>query len=71
MISKYEIFRQSIKNYIQNSEFDIGVVYYVFKDLFRDIENTYYATLNKEAVAQAQVQKEHPEPEKEEVENEG
>jgi len=56
MITKYEVFKQSIKKYIQNSELDIGVVYYILKDIYKEIENLYYATLNRESMELAKQQ---------------
>lgn len=50
MISKYEFFKQSIRQFIQSSELDVGIVYFIIKDIYKEIENTYYAQLNKEAM---------------------
>ncbi len=50
MVTNYEVFKQSIKKYIQNSELDIGVVYYILKDIYKEIENLYYTTLNRESM---------------------
>ena len=50
---KYEQFKQSIRQYNQSSELDIGIVYFILKDLFNEIERMYYAQLNKESIESA------------------
>ena len=57
MISRYEAFKQTIKQYIQSCGLDIGIVYFIMKDIFKEIENLYYAQLNKEAIEDAENQK--------------
>ena len=49
---KCELFKQSMNQIIQTSGLPIGVVYYIFKDLFHEIEKLYIATVNKEAMEQ-------------------
>ena len=60
MLSNYENFKQSINMYIQdnvnNNKLDIGMAYYILKDVFKELENLYYASLNNEAMQQAQKQ---------------
>lgn len=48
MIKNYQIFKESINKIIQNSGLDIGVVYFILKDIFREIETLYYSHLNRE-----------------------
>jgi len=52
MITKYEFFKQNLKHLIQYSELDIGIVYFILKDTFRDIENLYYSMINDEKLHQ-------------------
>lgn len=62
---KYEFFKQSIYQLIQKSNLEIGIIFYIFKDIYNDIEKLYYAQLNKESLAQAEEQKETTEEENE------
>ena len=48
MNKKYQIFYETIRNVIQESGLDIGVVYFIMKNIFCDIENSYYVQLNRE-----------------------
>ena len=48
MIKNYQILKESINSIIQKSGLDIGAVYFIFKDIFRDIENLYYTQINQE-----------------------
>lgn len=48
MIKNYQIFKESINKIIQNSGLDVGVVYFILKDVFREIETMYYSYLNSE-----------------------
>ena len=48
MIKNYQILKESISSVIQKSGLDIGAVYFIFKDLFREIEILYYNQINKE-----------------------
>lgn len=48
MISKYQFFKETIKNTIQNSGLDIGIIYYILKDIFREIEALYFTQINRE-----------------------
>ena len=54
MISKYETFKISIKNYIQTCGMDIGIVYFIMKDIFNEIESLYYAQINRELLEESQ-----------------
>ena len=54
MIKKYQIFKETINNVIQNSKLDIGAVYFILKDTFLEVERTYYAQLNKECLEEAE-----------------
>lgn len=48
MNKKYQIFYETIRNIIQESGLDVGVVYFIMKNIFCDIENSYYVQLNRE-----------------------
>lgn len=50
MIKNYQIFKENINAVIQNSELDIGVVYFIMKDVYSDLEKMYYAQINKELI---------------------
>lgn len=53
MNKKYQVFRETLKQVIQNSGLDIGVAYFILKDVFSEIETLYYAQLNKECLEEA------------------
>lgn len=53
MIKKYQIFKETLKKVIQDSELDIGVIYFILKDLFIELESVYYAQINKELIEEA------------------
>ena len=57
MISKYETFKRSIINYIHTCGMDIGMVYFIMKDIFTEIENLYYGQINREALEQTKQNK--------------
>lgn len=42
-------FNKNLHELISNSELDIGTIYFIFKNTFREIETLYYAQLNKES----------------------
>jgi hypothetical protein len=44
-----EIFRENIKNTIQNSGLNIGTVYFIMKDFCKELEVSYYNQVNFEA----------------------
>lgn len=54
MIRNYQLFKEKINYVIQNSSLDIGIVYFILKDIFFEIEKLYYAQLNKECLEEAQ-----------------
>lgn len=53
MIRNYQLFKEKINYVIQNSELDIGAVYFILKDIFGEIEKLYYAQLNNECMEEA------------------
>ncbi len=53
MIKNYQIFKETINQVIQDSNLDIGAVYFIFKDIFSDVERTYYMQLNRECLEEA------------------
>lgn len=48
MIQKYQILKETIVQTIQNSNLDIGIIYFIFKDLYNEVEKQYYFQLNRE-----------------------
>ena len=54
MIKNYQILKESINGIIQKSGLDIGAVYFIFKDIFRDIENLYYTQINQELMQESE-----------------
>ena len=52
---KAEQFRQNLINTINNSEIEVSTAYYILKDIFATLENTYSNVLQQE---QAQIQEE-------------
>lgn len=51
MIKDYNEFRQVTINNIQNSGLDIGVIYFILKDILVEVEKAYFAQINKEVLA--------------------
>lgn len=51
-IKEYQIFKETINKVISGTSLDIGGTYYVLKDVYRDVENQYYAQINQELMAQ-------------------
>ncbi|MCC8068719.1 MAG: hypothetical protein LIO71_03010 [Ruminococcus sp.] len=47
--TKCEEFKQQIIGDINSSQLPISIVYFIMKDVFQEVEKTYYATLNQEA----------------------
>lgn len=60
------IFKENLVNLIGNSQLPIGVIYYMLKDIFVDIEKLYNETLEKEKEEIIKAQKEKEESEKSE-----
>lgn len=56
MIKDYQKLKETISNIISNSNLDIGVVYFILKDIYRDVENLYYNQINKEIIEQQKTQ---------------
>lgn len=54
MAKEYQIFKETMNNVIAGSPLDIGGIYYVLKDVYRDVENQYYAQINQELMAQTE-----------------
>ena len=53
MIKNYQILKDSINSIIQKSGLDIGVVYFILKDIFKDIEALYYSQINRELIEES------------------
>lgn len=51
---KYEKFKQTIRNVIQSSGLDIGMVFFILKDITREIGSLYEQQLQKEALEEQQ-----------------
>lgn len=47
--TRCETLKRNIIDNINNSQLPIGAVYYIYKSLAQEIENTYYGSLNDEA----------------------
>lgn len=58
MIKNYQILKEQINYAIQNSGLDIGVAYFILKDIFSDIEKMYYAQINKEFLEESEKESE-------------
>lgn len=50
MTKNYQILRQTLDNVISNSSLDVGGIYFVVKDVFRDVENLYFSKINEEII---------------------
>lgn len=57
MIKNYKIFEQSIRNFIQESGLDVGITYYILKDIYKDLEKTYYDLLRLEIEEESKKEK--------------
>ena len=58
---KYEKFRKALRQVIQSSELDVGVVYFILKDMLYEIEALYLGRIQQEAQSEAQAQSENKE----------
>lgn len=47
-----EKFKESLINLINGSGLPIGAVYYITRHIMNEIESTYYAVINSEAIEQ-------------------
>lgn len=47
--TRCETLKRNIIDNINNSQLPIGAVYYIYKSLAQELENTYYGSLNDEA----------------------
>lgn len=46
--TEMNIFKENLINLIGNSQLPVGIIYYIIKDVFLNIENLYNQTLEKE-----------------------
>ena len=53
MIKNYQLFKESINSLIQNSGLDVGIVYFILKDIFKEIEVLYYSQINREIIEES------------------
>lgn len=49
-----ELFKNKIVDLANNSGLDIGVVYYIMKDVCRDLEEAYFEYLNQASIEAAE-----------------
>lgn len=54
MIKNYQILKEQINYSIENSDLDIGAVYFIMKDIINNLEHLYYAQVNKECLEEAE-----------------
>ena len=54
MVKNYQIFQEQLKKIIQNSNLDIGAIYFILKNTYVEIENLYYMQINKEILEESQ-----------------
>ena len=54
MIKNYQILKESINAVIQKSELDIGAVYFILKDIFKEVEILYYSQINRELAEESE-----------------
>lgn len=54
MIKDYQIFKETITNLIKKSELDVGIVYFIMKDIFSELEKLYFAQINSEILNEKQ-----------------
>lgn len=54
MAKEYQIFRETLNNVINGTSLDMGGIYYVLKDVYRDVENQYFAQINQELMTQTE-----------------
>lgn len=47
-----EYFQSNLLEVINNSKLPIGVAYFVIKGVFKEVQDSYYATLNDNAIAE-------------------
>lgn len=45
---KYQNFKECMISLINQSELDVGMIYFILKDIFNEIELLYYKQLNRE-----------------------
>ena len=48
MNKNYQFLKEKVNYVIQDSNLDIGAVYFVMKDIMNNLEHLYYAQINKE-----------------------
>ena len=63
MIKDYQFLKESITNLLQQSKLDIGIIYFILKDVFKEIETLYYTQINQELIEESNKQNEENEEE--------
>lgn len=58
MIKNYQIFKETLNLVIQNSNLDIGAVYFILKDTLSYTEKLYYSQINKECMEEQEINSE-------------
>lgn len=56
MIKDYQLLKESITNLLQQSKLDIGIIYFILKDVFKEIETLYYTQINQELIEESNKQ---------------
>ena len=54
MIKNYQILKEQINYTISNSGLDIGATYFILKDILFNLEQIYYAQINKEFLEESE-----------------
>lgn len=57
-----EQLRRQLTDIINNSQLPAECIFYVFKDVFRDLQEQYVALLNTQALQQTEVEEIPPQP---------
>lgn len=68
MVYNYYIFKQKIIQLIQDSQLNIGEIYFIFKDILTEIENLYMQQVKNEINIIQEQQQNQEEEQKEEKE---
>lgn len=53
---KNEYFKKNIYNQIDNSDLPVANIYYIFKDIFKNIESSYFQYINEKLLEETEVE---------------
>lgn len=70
MTKTYYFTREKITNILQNSGLNIGAIYYILKDILREVEVQYMAQINNELAQEAEENAKTENEKSQKVENE-